>query len=138
MTSDVVLPIILGVLTVLGGTGFWGYRQSRKEAPVKKRDADIAAADQSVQMALAVATAARDDNAALRADLNTEREARQKLSGRVEGLETHVREQDRTIRGLREVVRVLSDWADDVIANWHTIRLEEMPPKKPGVTIDQP
>lgn len=136
--GDFVLPIILAVLGFLGSAGFWGYRQSRKEAPVKKRDADIAAADQSVQMALAVATAAREDNASLRVDLNTEREARQTLAGRVEGLETHVREQDRTIRGLRDVVRVLSDWADDVIANWHTLRLEDVPPKKPLVTTDQP
>ena len=134
--SDLVLPIILALLAALGGTGFWGYRQSRKEAPVKKRDADIAAADQSVQMALAVATAAREDNATLRVDLNTEREARQVLAGRVEGLETHVREQDRTIGRLRDAVGVLSTWADDVIARWQTIRLNDAPPKKPSVTID--
>lgn len=132
------VALILGVLGVLGGGGVWTYLQSRKEAPIKKRDADIAAADQSVQMALSVATAARDANADLRNDLNTEREARQTLAGRVEGLETHVREQDRTIRGLREALRVLSDWADDVVANWHIIRLEDAPPKKPSVTIDQP
>ena len=134
--SDLVLPIILALLAALGGTGFWGYRQSRKEAPVKKRDADIAAADQSVQMALAVATAAREDNASLRVDLNAEREARQKLSGRVEGLETHVREQDRTIRSQREGLRIFSAAWDDLVARWPTIRLNDSAPAKPGVRID--
>lgn len=133
--NDFVLPIILALLTLLGGTGFWGYRQSRKEAPVKKRDADIAAADKSVQMALAVATAAREDNASLREDLNKERGERQTLAGRVEGLETHVREQDRTIRGLREVAKIFSDGWDDLTARWHLLRLDDQPPPKPRVNI---
>lgn len=130
------MPIIVALLAALGGTGFWGYRQSRKEAPIRQRDADIAAADQSVQMALAVATAAREDNISLREDLNKERGERQTLAGRVEGLETHVREQDRTISGLREALRVLSNGWDDLIQRWHVLRLDDRPPPKPSINID--
>lgn len=136
MTQEQITTIIVAVLALLGGGGFWGYRQSRKEAPIKKRDADIAAADQSVQMALAVATAAREDNATLREDLNKERGERQTLAGRVDELAKHIREQDRTISGLREALRVLSLGWDDLIQRWHILRLDDRPPPKPAVTID--
>lgn len=134
--NDFVLPIILALLTLLGGTGFWGYRQSRKEAPVKKRDADIAAADKSVQMALAVATAARADNASLREDLNKERGERQTLAGRVDGLENHIREQNRTIQNLREALRIFSTGWDELVSRWQSLRQDEHPPPKPTVHIE--
>lgn len=134
--NDFVLPIILALLTLLGGTGFWGYRQSRKEAPVKKRDADIAAADKSVQMALAVATAARADNASLREDLNKERGERQTLAGRVDGLENHIREQNRTIQNLREALRIFSTGWDELVSRWQALRQDEHPPPKPTVHIE--
>jgi len=134
--NDFVLPIILALLTLLGGTGFWGYRQSRKEAPVKKRDADIAAADKSVQMALAVATAAREDNASLREDLNKERGERQTLAGRVDGLENHIREQNRTIQTLREALRIFSTGWDELVSRWQALRQDEHPPPKPTVHIE--
>ena len=75
MTPEAVLSIILGTLGVLGSAGFWGYKQSRKEAPIKKRDADLAVAETSQQMALAVAIAAREDNVTLRADLEKDRKS---------------------------------------------------------------
>lgn len=136
MTPELVVPLILGFLTLLGSGGIWTYRQSRKEAPIRKRDADIAAADQSVQMALAVATAAREDNISLRKDLDKERGERQTLAGRVDELANHIREQDRTISGLREALRVLSIGWDDLIQRWHVLRLEDRPPPKPSVNID--
>lgn len=136
MTPDLFIPIIVGILGLLGGTGFWGYRQSRKEAPVKKRDADIAIADKSVQMALAVATAAREDNATLRKSVAEERTQRETLTTRVDGLETHIREQDRTIRNLRDTVRVFTDWANDIVTRWNVIRLQTEPPQLPRTRTD--
>ena len=136
MTSEVVLPIILAVLAVLGGTGFWGYRQSRKEAPVKKRDADIAAADQSVQMALAVAGDLREDVGRLRTELGTEREERQKLSGRVEELSAQLAASNRANGMVRTAFHELSTWVDGVLANWATVRLRSEAPIKPSITID--
>ena len=133
MTPDLVLPIILGLLAVLGGTGFWGYKQSRKEAPIKKRDADLAVAETSQQMALAVAIAAREDNITLRADLDKERGALQVLSGRVDELSTQVREHNRTISRLREALSTLSNAWDEMAEQWATLRLSDEPPPKPTV-----
>lgn len=129
--NELVLPIIGGLFTILGGGGFWTYWQSRKDTPIRKRDADIAAADASVQMALSVATAAREHGNTLQGELDSTRERLSVLTGEVKGLQTHVREQDRTIRGLRSVVQVFSDAWDALVLDWDTLRLRTTPPVKP-------
>lgn len=121
----------MGLFSLLGGGGIWTYWQSRKEAPIKKRDADIAAADTSVQMALAVATAAREHGNTLQGELDSTRDRLTELTGEVKGLQTHVREQDRTIRGLRSVVQAFSDAWDALVLDWDTLRLRTTPPVKP-------
>lgn len=131
MTPEVVVPLILGFLGLLGSGGVWTYRLSRKEAPIKKEEADIAAADKTVQMALAVATAAREGQVQLTADLAKERGERQTLSGRVDELSSQVREQNRTISRLREALSTFSNAWDDMTTTWATLRLSEDPPPRP-------
>lgn len=133
MSPEAVISVILGFLTLLGSGGVWAYLSHRKEAPIKKEEADIAAADKTVQMALAVATAARDDNATLRADLAKDRGALQVLSGRVDELSAQVREQNQTIGRLREALSVFSSAWDDMTAMWPTLRLSDDPPPRPTV-----
>lgn len=136
MSETSIVAIIVAVLAILGGGGFWGYRQFSKEAPVRKRDADIAVAEKSQQMALAVADDLREDYTRLRTDLNAEREERQKLTGRVDSLETHIREQDKTIRTLRDAVRLFTAAWDDLTNRWQHYRQSEHPPPRPNVHID--
>ncbi|WP_190264888.1 hypothetical protein [Glutamicibacter nicotianae] len=136
MSETSIVAIIVAVLAILGGGGFWGYRQFAKEAPVRKRDADIAVAEKSQQMALAVADDLREDYIRLRTDLNAEREERQKLTGRVDSLETHIREQDKTIRTLRDAVRLFTAAWDDLTNRWAHYRQSENPPPRPNVNID--
>lgn len=136
MSETAIVSIILGILTLLGSGGVWGYRQFKKEAPVKKRDADIAVAEKSQQMAMAIADDLREDYTRLREDLNTEREHRQNLSGRVDELATHIREQDRTIRHLRDAIRVLTEWGNDIVARWNILRMNQEPPPMPNIRTD--
>ena len=136
MSETAIVSIILGILGLLGGGGFWGYRQFKKEAPVKKRDADIAVAEKSQQMALAVAMAARDDNRRLREDQLRDADRITKLSGRVDGLETHIRELNSTIRHLRDAVRLLSNWGNDIVTRWNVVRLQKEPPPMPHIRTD--
>ncbi|MGQ3382988.1 hypothetical protein [Glutamicibacter sp. TV12E] len=136
MSETSIVAIILGVLTLLTGGGFWGYRQFSREAPVRKRDADIAVAEKSQQMAMAIADDLREDYGRLRTDLNSEREERQKLAGRVDSLETQIREQNRTIQRLREAVRVFNAAWDDLSHRWQHYRTSEHPPARPNITID--
>ncbi|MGP5162553.1 hypothetical protein [Arthrobacter rhombi] len=136
MSETAIVSIILGILGLLGGGGFWGYRQFKKEAPVKKRDADIAVAEKSQQMAMAIADDLRGDYTRLRADLNVEREQRQQLTGRVDGLETHIRELNGTIRHLRDAVRLLSIWGNDIVTRWNVVRLQKEPPPMPHIRTD--
>lgn len=136
MSEASIVAIILGVLTLLTGGGFWGYRQFSREAPVRKRDADIAVAEKSQQMAMAIADDLREDYGRLRTDLNSEREERQKLTGRVDSLETQIREQNRTIQRLREAVRVFNAAWDDLTHRWQHYRQSEHPPARPNTNID--
>lgn len=138
MSSEVILTIITGVLAIIGGAGFWGYLQSRKEAPISRRAADLAVAEKSQQMSMLVADDLREDYTRLRADLNTERGERIALAGRVDELGNHIREQDKmireqdtTIRTLRDVLRAFSTGWENLIRDWDTIRLSATPPRKP-------
>ncbi|MNW62847.1 hypothetical protein D3C74_410030 [compost metagenome] len=94
------------------------------------------AAEKSQQMALANAESLRTDLAQFREDLKVERDARQKLTGRVDSLETHIREQDKTIRTLRDAVRLFTAAWDDLTSRWHHYRQSEHPPPRPNVHID--
>lgn len=113
-----------------------GHKQFSEEAPVKNRDTDIAVAEKSQQMAMAIADDLREDYTRLRTDVNAEREERTKLSGRVDSLETHIREQDRTIRTLGDAVRLSSAVWDDFINRWDHYRLSRKPPPRPHVNIE--
>lgn len=136
MSDTAVVGVILGILGVLSGTGYWGYRQFKKEAPIKKRDADIAAAGANVQMAIDNAAAALAYSQSLAKDLEAEREARQNLSGRFEGLEKHIRELNGTIGSLRDSVRIFSVAWDDLDRRWQVLRLSEHAPTRPHIHIE--
>lgn len=133
MTPDIVLPLILGVLGVLGGTGYWGYRQSRREAPVRQKDADLAAAERSQQMALAVSDDLREDVARLRAELVTERAERKEVYAE---LSEQLHLQNQRLDTVRDAFRQLSRWVDDILDNWEIMRQNVDAPRKPPIRID--
>lgn len=136
MAPEILTTVILGVLGILTGTGYWGYRQSRREAPVKQRDADIAAAERSQQMALAVADDLRQDLSRLRGELGTERDERKGLSAEVQALSAQVRHQSRLLETVRDAFGKLSRWADHIVENWDTVRKSEAAPERPKLDID--
>ncbi|MEV7644734.1 MULTISPECIES: hypothetical protein [Actinomycetes] len=136
MTPELIVALIVGILTAVGGVGFWQYRIARRKEPVEQKDAAIVAAEKSQQMALANAESLRTDLAQFREDLKVERDARQKLTGRVDSLETHIREQDKTIRTLRDAVRLFTAAWDDLTSRWQHYRQSEHPPPRPNVHID--
>ncbi|GAA0199469.1 hypothetical protein [Glutamicibacter creatinolyticus] len=122
MSETSIVTLALGLMTLLTGTGFWGFRQYKKEAPVKKRDADIAVAEKSQQMALAVAESLRKDMESLRE--------------RMDGMETKLEEQNQTIQKLREAVRLFHAAWDDLTQRWHVHRQSEYPPARPKINND--
>lgn len=137
MSESGLVAIIIGVLGLLGGGGFWGYRQSRKDAPVRQRDADLVVADKSQQMAMAIADDLRQDYERLRGELGHERDGRLELTGRFTALETHVREQDKTISHLRRALGQFSAAWDDLTTRWEHHRTLDYPPDRPVVNGNQ-
>lgn len=134
VSETAVVTVIASVLTGLGGGGgLVAFMKMKKEAPVTQKEAEISYAEKSQQMALAVAKAAQADNARLRKEMSGYRDDLAGLGARVESLEKDNRDQARTIRILRDTVRILSAWADDIVSRWSVIRLETDPPRLPNL-----
>lgn len=131
MSESTVVTVVVAIISLLGGAGFWGYMSSRKEAPIKQRDADVAVAHQSQQMAMAIAEDLRKDVDRIRGDVATERKAREALGQEVADLRETVGRQADTIASLRRAVRDFREAWANMRANWHTIRLQEFPPTEP-------
>lgn len=137
MSEQTIVTIVVALLSLLGGAGFWGYMTNRKEAPIKKRDADIAVAHTSQQMALAIAEDLRLDVERLRGDVGIERTARESLGGEVRELRARVEEQAGTIQSLRRVVQAFKDAWANLESNWQILRLQDTAPQKPYIDVKE-
>jgi hypothetical protein len=137
MSEQTVGIIVAALFAALGGAGFWGYMVSRKEAPIKKRDADIAVAHTSQQMALAVAEDLRLDVGRLRGDLDHERKQREGLGTEVKELRAKIEAQADTIQSLRRAVRAFRDAWANLTANWQILRLQDNPPQQPYIDLKE-
>lgn len=130
MNDDGLVAIVVAVLGLAGSGTIWGYRQFKKETPVRQMDASMAAADKSVQMAIAFASAADTRSKNVVEDFDRERSARQNLSERFEALERQFRAQSRTLQ------RFILAW-EDLTENWDFYRRREHPPVQPRATPDE-
>lgn len=129
--ETVVLAVVGGILTIVSGAGFWQYLTHRKDEPVRRRDADIAAAHVSQQMALAVAEANRQtaesnrqDNSDLRKDLDRVRQDLAEESRRSDRLEQRLNWQ-------AHVNQILRAWIEDIVLRWEELRHKATPPAQP-------
>lgn len=136
MTPDYLIPIIVAVLGVLGGGGFWSYRLSRREAPVKQQEADMAVAERSQQMAMKIAERLDIDYQSVRADLSAALGDITDLQTELRTVQSHTQEQDRTITNLRRAVRSFSEAWDDLVLNWARYRMLDVPPQRPTTALD--
>jgi len=141
--SEGLVSLGVALLSFLGGGGgVLAYMQYRKETPIRQKDADMAAARTSQEMALASAQAHYESSTyyqaqvkELRNAMNGEVEARQRLEERMTRMELHTRAQDKTIRRLTEAVEVFSTAWDYLTENWSNLRKNEAPPRKPQYHI---
>lgn len=125
-----------------GGGGVLAYIKYRKETPLRQKDADMAAARTSQEMALASAQAHYESSTyyqsqvkELRNSMNTEVEARKRLEDRMIRMEQHTRTQDLTISTLSEAVKAFSLAWDHLTENWARLRQQDTPPPKPKYDI---
>lgn len=131
-----VTPIILGILGLVSGVGFWQYRISRKDAPVRKKEADMAVAEKSQQMAMAIAERLDIDYKSVRAELTSTQEAVASLQTELQTVQSHTQEQDQTINTLRRAVRSFSEAWDDLVLHWARYRMLDVPPQRPTTALD--
>lgn len=136
MTPEILIPVIVAFLGVLGGGGFWSYYTSRRDSPIRKSEADMAVAEKSQQMAMKIAERLDVDYTSVRKDLKNAEQAISALDLQVKSLEAHTREQDRTITILRQAVRAFSDAWDDLVQHWEQYRLSDAPPSRPNHSLD--
>lgn len=136
MTPDILIPVMVAFLGILGGGGLWNYIISRRGAPVVKQEADMAVAEKSQQMAMVIAERLDKDYTSVRADLTLAQTAIVALGEQVKALEAQTREQDRTIGILRRAVQAFSDAWDDLVQHWDRYRLSDTPPTRPTHSLD--
>lgn len=132
-----ITAIILGVLGVTSGVGFWQYRISRKDAPVRKTEADMAVAEKSQQMALAIAERLDKDYTEVQRQLTATQAAVAAQGEEIATLQRLGNEQARTIGTLRYVVQSFTDAWEDLVQRWDTHRLSEVPPNRPSYTLEE-
>lgn len=130
------VPIIIAILGIVGGAGFWQYRISRRDAPVRKQEADMAVAEKSQQMAMKIAERLDLDYTSVRGDLGVAETAITALQKELKTLETRTAQQERTIGILRQAVQAFSDAWDDLVQHWDHYRLSDTPPKRPTHSLD--
>lgn len=139
--TDIDLPtvtsIILGVLGLASGVGFWQYRISRKDAPVRKTEADMAVAEKSQQMAIAIAERLDKDYNQVRTELSATQAAVAAQGEEIASLQRLGNEQASTIGTLRYVVQTFTVAWDDLVQRWDTHRLSEAPPTRPSHTLEE-
>lgn len=131
-----ITSIILGVLGLASGVGFWQYRISRKDAPVRKTEADMAVAEKSQQMAMAIAERLDKDYNQVRAELTATQEAVAAQGDEIANLQQLGREQARTIGTLRYAIQAFVTAWDDLVQHWDTYRLSDAPPTRPSYKLD--
>lgn len=125
-----VTSIILAILGIVGGVGFWQYRISRKDAPVRKQEADMAVAEKSQQMAMAIAERLDKDYEYVRAELAATQAAVAAQGEEITALQLLSRQQAGTIGRLRQA------W-DDLQQHWDKYRQQETPPAHPEHGLHQ-
>lgn len=131
-----VTSIILAILGIVGGVGFWQYRISRKDAPVRKQEADMAVAEKSQQMAMAIAERLDKDYAQVRLELTATQSAVAAQGEEIVALQRLSKEQANTIGTLRQAVQVFSDAWDDLVQNWDRYRQQDAAPNRPSHRLD--
>lgn len=133
-------PWLVTLIVALVGSGAWGayatLRVAKREAPIKKRDADVAAAHTSQQMALALANELQEELVRVRQDVKDEREARQRTDVEVELLKEQRAEDTRTIGKLRQAVEMFMAWGRHLQTHWDEIRAKPHAPVLPDINID--
>lgn len=126
MSEASIVAIVCALLTsgVLGG--ILTLRKDKREAPVKQKDADIAAAHTSQQMALAVAEALRADLTRTQADVEDVR-------GEAEAARKEAAVARADAAAARHENGVLWVWIRDVRDHWALVRVSETPPPEPTI-----
>lgn len=121
---------IVAIVVALVSSGIWGaitaLRKDKTEAPVKKRDADIAAAHTSQQMALSVAEGLREDLTRTQGDVRDLREE-------VKRARVEAKEARSEAHAARHENSVLWAWIRDIRGRWNLVRLDEDPPAAPDI-----
>lgn len=141
MSEAAMVTIIVALL----GSGIWGaaaqWRASRREAPVKQKDADLAAAQASQQITMALVEALREEVDRLGQSFKAERETRcQEVQAERDARERDIhriqreREADRRELGsVRVALAQWTDWWQQLAENWEELRGSPSPPDPPEI-----
>lgn len=131
---------IPGVVTaVLGGPVIGAlvtYWLGRHKPKIEKRDADLAAAEASQGMSLALAKELREELGRMGARISSLEDRLENETKRREHLESEVRDARDVNYRLRVILSRASEAWEYISEHWSTVRLQETPPHFPDITLD--
>lgn len=120
------------IAALLGGgliSALLDWRRSRRQEPIEKRDAHVAAADTLQQMAMKAA-----ENAAARATAAMTEAQEARAEGRAD--RARIAALERAQEGMRELLRRWEAFGVDLHARWPYHRAQVQPPPLPHVVPD--
>ena len=131
------MPALVAALLGTGGMGaLVPLIIAWRKAPIERRDADIAAAETSQGMSLALAQELRGEIDRLRTEMSELRTELRTETGRRETLADEVREYKGTIYRLRVALSRAAEFWDHVTLNWSTLRQNPEPPLFPIMDLE--
>lgn len=117
MSETLIISIVAGILTIFGGAGFWSYKASRAETPLKQGAHDLAL----------VSTA----NAALAASIASLREQMDQQDKRIDVLEADLEEERTERRNFADRLERWAIWYQQLAQGWETHRQKPNAPQSP-------
>ena len=127
---------IPGIVTlVLGGPAIAAlvtYLLGRHKPELEKKDADLATAERTQGMSLALAARLEGEIERISGELKEVRELLKVETGEREKLAETVREYKGIIYALRvQLSRIEQWWEDEIVARWDEVRAKDNPPRFP-------
>lgn len=135
MSEDSIVAI---VVALLAGGGLWTFMAAlipKKEAPIKKADAETVAAHTSQQMTLELLHDVQKELRETRENADREYRARLSLESKVQGLQANLEADRQELGLLRQAVEVLVGGWRDIQERWEELRRRPDPPALPHFRI---
>lgn len=117
MSETLIISIVAGILAIFGGAGFWSYKASRAETPLKQGAHDLALAAGANQILIT--------------SLKSVEDRLEKQDKRIDILEAELEEERNERKNFADRLERWAIWYQQLAAGWETHRQKPNAPPSP-------